>query len=166
MYARLIASGFAALAASAALANEPDPASGSVWVTSGFVSKHTSRQHAPAQGWNENNTGIGIEYGLGSHWLVEGGIYRNSVYKTSRFAQVVWSPQRVTWSSGDWTIRFGAAAGVVDGYPRMNGGGFFPTLLPVASAQWGRVGLNLTYVPSIAGNVAGAVALQAKVRLR
>ncbi len=164
MHARFIASALAALAAGAALANEADPTSGSVWVTTGFVSKHTSQQHAPAQGWNENNVGIGIEYVFGSNWLIEGGAYRNSVYKTSHYAQAVWSPDLVTWSSGDWTFRLGTAVGVVDGYPRMGGGGYFPTLLPVASAQWRRVGVNLTYVPSTAGNVAGAVALQAKFR--
>ena len=165
MHARFITSVLAALTASAALAHEEDPTAGSVWVTSGFVSKHTSRQHAPAGGWNENNTGLGVEYAFSSNWLVQGGAYRNSVYKTSRYAQAVWSPDVVTWSSGDRMVRLGVATGVVDGYPRMSGGGYFPTLLPVASAHWGRIGVNLTYVPSIAGNVAGAVALQAKFRL-
>jgi len=165
MHARFIASALGALTVCTALANEQDPASGSVWVTSGFVSKHTSQQHAPAEGWNENNAGIGIEYVFSSNWLVEGGAYKNSVYKRSHYAQVVWSPDLVTWSSGDWKVRLGTAVGVVDGYPRMAGGGYFPTLLPVASAHWKRVGVNLTYVPSIAGNVAGALALQAKFRL-
>ena len=165
MHIRFIIPAFAVLAAGAALANEQDPMSGSVWVTTGFVSKHTSRQHAPAKGWNENNAGVGIEYGLSSNWLIEGGVYKNSVYRTSHYAQVVWSPDLATWSSGDWTLRLGTAVGVVDGYPRMSGGGYFPTLLPVASAHWKRVGVNLTYVPSVAGNVAGAVALQAKFRL-
>jgi len=165
MHARLIILALAVLAGGAALANEQDPTSGSVWVTTGFVSKHTSQQHAPAEGWNENNVGIGIEYAFASNWLIGGGAYKNSVYKTSHYAQFVWSPDLVTWSSGDWKVRLGTAVGVVDGYPRMGGGGYFPTLLPVASAQWRRVGVNLTYVPSIAGNVAGAVALQAKFRL-
>jgi hypothetical protein len=66
---------------------------------------------------------------------------------------------------GDWKFRLGTAFGVVDGYPRMRAGGHYPTLLPVASFEWRALGLNLTYVPSIAGNVAGAVALQAKLRL-
>lgn len=166
MHARFITAALGALTVCTALANEQDPTSGSVWVTSGFMSKHTSQQHAPAQGWNENNAGIGIEYVFSSNWLVEGGAYKNSVYKRSHYAQIVWSPDIVTWSSGDWKVRLGTAVGVVDGYPRMAGGGYFPTLLPVASADWGRVGVNLTYVPSIAGNVAGALALQAKFRLR
>lgn len=165
MHARFITSALGALTVCTALANEQDPESGSVWVTSGFVSKHTSQQHAPAGGWNEDNAGIGIEYVFNSNWLVEGGAYKNSVYKRSHYAQIVWSPDLVTWSAGDWKVRLGAAVGVVDGYPRMAGGGYFPTLLPVASAHWKRVGVNLTYVPSIAGNVAGAVALQAKFRV-
>jgi hypothetical protein len=53
----------------------------------------------------------------------------------------------------------------VDGYPDMCDGGFFPTLLPVATLEWNRVGVNLTYIPSIAGNVSGAVARQLKLQL-
>lgn len=87
------------------------------------------------------------------------------MYETSRYAQLVWSPDRTTWRVHGCTFALGGAVGTVDGYPGMRGGGFFPTLLPVASLEWRRIGINLTYIPSVAGNVAGAVALQAKFRL-
>jgi len=167
MHARIAVSALAATLATCApaLADEQDPATGELWVTSGFLSKHTSQRRAPAAGWNERNTGIGIEYAFNGHWLIEAGLYENSVYRTSRYVQFVWSPDLTTLSSGDWRFRLSTALGAVDGYPRMRGGGYYPTLLPVASVEWRALGVNLTYVPSIAGNVAGAVALQAKLRL-
>lgn len=47
----------------------------------------------------------------------------------------------------------------------MRDGRYFPTLLPIATLEWNRVGANLTYIPSIAGNVTGAIALQLKLQL-
>lgn len=166
MHARIVASVLTAfVACSPALADEQDPERNELWVTSGFVSKHTSEHQAPAAGWNENNTGVGVEYAFNNNWLVGGGTYENSVYKTSHYVQFVWSPDLLTQRRGDWRFSLGAAVGVVDGYPRMRAGGYFPTLLPVASAEWKRLGINLTYVPSVTANVSGAFALQLKFRL-
>ena len=146
-----------------AMADEETRSASSLWVTSGFLSKHTTNRHAPRRGWNESNTGIGVEYAFDGRWRVAGGVYENSVYRTSRYAQLVWSPELTTGRCGDWTAQLGVAVGAVDGYPRMGGGGYFLTVLPVASLQWKHVGVNLTDIPSLAGNVAGAVALQAEL---
>lgn len=137
-----------------------DAAVGGLWVTSGFVSKH-----ARSGNYNENNRGIGFEYTLDARWHLAAGVYDNSMRRTSRYAQAVWSPDATLWRSGDWKANLGVAVGLVDGYRDMREGGFFPTLLPVASLEWKRVGVNLTYIPSIAGNVSGAVALQLKLQL-
>jgi hypothetical protein len=137
-----------------------DAAIGTLWVTSGFVSKHSS-----SRDYNENNQGVGFEYTFNPNWQLAAGVYDNSLRQTSRYAQAVRSSDATLWRSGDWKARLGVAVGLVDGYPDMRHGGVFPTLLPVASLEWNRVGVNLTYIPSIAGNVSGAVALQLKLQL-
>lgn len=135
-----------------------------LWLASGFLSRHDSDGGAPEGGWNETNGGIGLEYAFNGNWRLAAGVYENSMYETSRYAQLVWSPDRTTWRVRGCTFTLGAAVGTVDGYPGMREGRFFPTLLPVASVAWRRIGINLTYIPSLAGNVAGAMALQAKFR--
>ncbi len=167
MHLRLAVASLAlCLVPSLARADGFDSAVGGLWITSGFWSQHDhGGRGKPAGGWNESNTGIGAEYAFDEDWRLSAGVYENSVFETSRYAQLVWSPPMTTWRHGAATLQLGAAAGVVDGYPGMRDGGFFPTLLPVASLEWHRVGLNLTYIPSIGGNVAGAFALQLKFRL-
>lgn len=152
-------------ATSTALAVEPQADTGRLWLTSGFLSKHHTDHMAPRRGWNESNGGIGVEVALNPRWRLMAGVYDNSVYATSRYVHATWSPDLLQHRIGPVALRVGAAVGTVDGYPGMRGGGFFPTLLPVASLEWKRIGLNFTYIPSIPGNVAGAFALQAKLRL-
>lgn len=137
---------------------------GSFWVTSGFFSKHTSDQFAPKGGYNETNTGIGIEYGIDRNWTLAVGTYKNSVYKRSTYIQGVWTPDATTYNFGELSLKAGLAVGVVNGYPDQMQGGFFPAVLPVLSAEYKRVGVNLTYIPSLDGAVDGAVALQLKFK--
>ena len=56
--------------------------------------------------------------------------------------------------------------GVFDGYPRVNHGGWFPGLLPVATLEHGRFGMNLLIIPDIGDKVYGAAVLQLKFRLK
>lgn len=126
-----------------------------LWVSFGFVSRHDDRK----ANYNEDNTGFGLEYQSSpEHWW-SAGVYRNSVRETSTYLQYGWMPLSIG------PVRFGAAAGIVNGYPRLNHGDWAPTLLPVIGFEVGRVGANLLYIPSIAGNVAGAVALQVKLKV-
>jgi hypothetical protein len=37
--------------------------------------------------------------------------------------------------------------------------------MPMAGAEWGRVGLNLVYIPTVDRRVDGAFALQARIRV-
>ncbi|WP_295641089.1 hypothetical protein [uncultured Methylibium sp.] len=139
--------------------NEPDGQH--LWLTTGFVSRHVGSGNTGR--YNEKNGGLGIEVALDEDWRLAAGAYRNSMRQHSRYAQAVWSPEFTRARRGDWKFSLGAALGVVDGYPAMRHGGFFPTVLPVASVEWRRVGVNLTYIPSLAGNVTGAFALQLKL---
>jgi hypothetical protein len=142
-----------------------DDDAGGLWLTSGFWSKHTSNRKAPRQGWNESNTGLGVEYVFDAHWRLAGGVYENSVYRESRYAQIVWTPALTSWRHDGMRLTLGAAVGAVDGYPRMNGGRAAPTLLPVASIENGRFGANLSYIPSVVGQASGAYAIQFKFKL-
>lgn len=132
----------------------------SVWVTSGFWSYHQAHRDC----YNQDNKGIGFEVALNDNWALALGRYRNSVREHSRYVQAVWTPDAAQLHFGDLRVTGGIAVGVVDGYPDMRQGKFFPALLPVASLEYGRVGLNVTYIPTIAGRVDGAVAVQLKVK--
>jgi hypothetical protein len=132
------------------------------WLASGFWSHHTRR----ADRYQQDNTGVGIEWhgpGEWKDWQLNAGHYRNSRNKPSNYLQVGWMPLQLALPAGV-LVKGGASVGVVNGYPRMHGGGYFATLVPALSAQWQRLGVNLVYIPSV-GTVDGAFALQAKLRV-
>ena len=126
-------------------------------ITTGFWSYHESSRGK----YNETNTGFGFEYELSPNWTFAAGHYENSV---RRDGQVLWNPDI---AQGQWgPVRFsaGIAVGLVNGYPELRNGDVSPTILPVASVLIGPVGVNLTYIPSVAGRADGAFALQLKWR--
>ena len=132
------------------------------WLSSGFWSHHTRR----ADRYRQDNTGIGFEWHGGSgwqDWQLNAGHYRNSRNRPSNYLQAGWMPLRLALPA-DFSLHAGASVGVVNGYPRMKGGGYFPTFVPALSLQWQRVGLNVVYIPSV-GTVDGAFALQLKAQL-
>jgi hypothetical protein len=133
-----------------------------LWLSSGFWSHHTRR----ADRYQQNNTGAGIEWHGAGAWQdfqVNAGHYRNSRNRPSNYLQVGWMPLQLSLPAG-FELSGGASVGAVNGYPRMKGGGYFPTFVPALSLQWQRLGMNLVYIPSV-GTVDGAFALQLKVRL-
>lgn len=145
--------------------NEPLHDTGRLWLTSGFFSQHSNPEMGPEGGYNESNKGLGIEYALTTNWRVAAGAYKNSYYKTTRYAQTVWLPDLTSTNVPGGRISLGASFGFVDGYADLNNGGAYPAILPVLSAEWGHAGANLVYIPSIKGTTSGAVALQLKLRL-
>ena len=142
----------------------PRPAAASVLdafaVTTGFWSSHTSNRSR----YNETNTGFGLEYELNPNWTLAAGHYKNSVERHSTYAQALWSPDIAQTQLGSVRLSAGVAVGLVNGYPELRGGDVYPTLLPVATMLIGPVGVNLTYIPSVAGSADGAFAVQLKYR--
>jgi hypothetical protein len=142
-------------------------------LTTGFLSHHTAKRHsADHRGWNENNTGIGFEYRLNDNLDLAAGVYKNSVYRNSRYLQLVYTPDFTQLHLGPVAIDAGVAVGVADGYPKRNHGHCAPAILPVVSVamplpggMFARsLGLNFTYVPSLtSAGTAGAFAVQAKL---
>jgi hypothetical protein len=131
-----------------------------VWVASGFLSYHVKNRDRYRQG----NSGIGAEWRFARQWQLNAGHYNNSVGHDSNYFQVGWMPLAFGADDG-WRVRAGASVGVVNGYPNARNGGYFPTLVPVLSVEWKRVGMNVVYIPTVGGRVDGAVALQLKARV-
>ena len=150
-----------ALAAPAAVQATPASNLERVTLTSGFWSYHTSNRSR----YNEDNPGIGVEAAVNTNWTIAAGNYRNSVERASTYLQAMWTPDVARTQLGAVRLSAGVAMGLVTGYPELRNGDAFPTLLPVASMSVGPVGLNLTYIPSVAGRADGAIALQFKYQL-
>jgi hypothetical protein len=132
-----------------------------LWLDSGFWSHHTKQRKNTT--YREQNEGIGLEWRFAPQWQVNAGHYRNSLSQPSNYLQVGWMP--LAWRPlGDLKFELGASVGVVNGYSGIANGGYFPTLVPVASTEWKRVGVNLVYIPSV-GRIHGAYAAQLKFKL-
>lgn len=131
-----------------------------LWLTTGFRSYHFKR----SAGYNENNSGIGFEWRFNDERRISGGVYDNSVRETTHYLHYVWTPLQLS------AVRVGAAAGLIDGYPELNDGKLSFSLIPVATLDFQifshDVGLNLVYIPTIAKQVDGSLALQFRVRLK
>lgn len=149
----------AALAHSAEPAVSSSPANGRLWLTTGFFSHHFNRQ----KNYNEQNTGLGIEYSFTQSTALAIGHYNNSVHKSSTYLHFIYTPLELG------PLQLGGAVGLLDGYPEMRGGRFSPVVLPVGTSTFKLfnhdVGINLTYIPTISRYVDGAVAIQFKLRI-
>lgn len=145
---------------STAIAGPDATDGGTLWLTSGFLSHHTRH----AERYDESNAGVGLEWQVSDAWQVNLGHYSNSLRRSSRYLQLAWTPWQIGAADGP-RLRLGGSVGLVDGYPTLGGGRWYPTLMPMAAAEWGRAGVNLVYIPTVDRRVDGAFALQARVRI-
>jgi hypothetical protein len=132
-----------------------DEKSGEIWVNAGSISHHFNRNYD----FNERNWGLGAEYKFDARRSVFAGTYRNSMWRTTRYAGLSYTPFQIGQA------RIGMIGGVADGYREMNDGGFFPMISPVLSIEGKRFGMNFIVIPSIVSNVSSALALQVKIRI-
>lgn len=126
-----------------------------LWMNAGFYSYHF--QHDI--NLDSNNIGLGFEYRYTTVNSVTAGRFHNSDLQMSEYVAWYWQP--ITWGP----VRLGGIAGMIDGYPQMQNGAWFPLLLPVASLEYKRIGLNLTIIPSYQSRLHGSVSLQFKFKL-
>jgi hypothetical protein len=124
------------------------------WVNFGAFSQHFNN----ASKFNQTNAGFGLEYQLDDDRALVIGQYRNSVRDTTRYLGGAWMPLEIG------IVKFGAIAGMADGYPEMRGGGFFPIILPLMVVETRHVGINFTIMPNVATKVNGCLAMQLKFR--
>lgn len=143
------------LACSAAAHAEDAGDPGNWWLNAGGVSHHFNRY----KHFNEHNFGLGIEYKFDAHLSAVAGEYRNSVWHSTRYAGLGYTPLDVG------PLHAGLVTGFADGYPKMKHGGFFPIISPLVTLEGKRFGVNLLIIPSIASNASSALGLQLKMRL-
>ncbi len=126
-----------------------------VWIDSGFYSYHFDR-NANLQ---SNNYGLGAEYHFSTVSAVTAGRFYNSDRAYSNYAGLYYQPLALG------PLHLGVVAGGFNGYPHMKNGNWFLAAIPMASAEWGRFGLNITVVPTLKDRLYGAVSVQLKVKI-
>jgi hypothetical protein len=127
-----------------------------VWINVGFYSAHFDTH----KGLRNANPGLGIEYTLDEKWRITAGRFINSDNANSSYLGAYYQP----WQVGNF--RLGVVGGAFNGYPKAFQGGWFPAVLPVASWESGRVGLNVALVPPLKDRLYGAVSFQLKFRMK
>jgi hypothetical protein len=135
-------------------ATPPLAARHSIWLNPGFYAAHFDTN----KGLRNENFGLGVEVQLNEDWSVTAGRFINSDSAHSSYVGAYYQP--FTFAYGKW----GVVMGAFNGYPKAFNGGWFPAVLPVASWESGRVGLNVTLVPPLKDRLYGAVSFQLKFR--
>ena len=126
-----------------------------LWLNAGFYSAHFDGH----KGLRNANPGLGLEYKLGGDWSATAGRFINSDNMHSSYVGAYHQP---------WTFagaKLGVVAGAFTGYPKAFNGGWFPALIPVASWEGERFGLNVALVPPLQDRLYGAISFQLKLRL-
>ena len=124
------------------------------WVNFGGTSWHSHNNSER----NTANYGFGLEYGITQRHALVVGQYVNSFYDQTRYAGIAWMPIKF------YGAKLGLVLGCADGYRVINHGHFFPFVLPAASIEGQRFGMNLLYMPPINDKMQNTFALQFKVR--
>jgi hypothetical protein len=127
-----------------------------VWINPGFYSYHLERD----KGFNNVNTGLGVEASITDTYSVTAGFFKNSDRETSRYVGVYAMPLKIG------AFKAGAAIGAFDGYPKMRDGGWFPAIVPTVAFEGQQLGLNVSFIPTIGDQLHGAVTFQLKYNLR
>jgi len=126
-----------------------------VWLNAGFYSRHFQRD----KNLNDSNPGLGVEYRFSSVASVTAGRFYNSDREYSNYAGIYYQPFAIG------NVRLGAVVGAFNGYPKMRDGGWFPAIIPVASYEYKRVGLNFAIIPSYKDRLYGAFTFQLKLKV-
>ena len=126
-----------------------------VWIDTGFYSYHFDRD----KNLNGNNYGLGAEYKFNTVAAVTAGRFYNSDREYSNYAGVYYQPLAIG------PFKLGVVAGGFNGYPKMKDGGWFLAAIPVASAEYKRVGINIAFVPTLKDRLYGAISVQLKFKV-
>ncbi len=137
------------------LAAPADEQPAELWLNPGFYSHHFQKERH----LNNDTSGFGAEYRFSTVSAVTAGIFHNSNWSTSRYLAYYWRPVTVG------TMRLGAIMGTADGYPGTRKGGWFPVVLPTVNVEYGRVGMNVFYIPSVGDSVNGSITFQLNLRI-
>jgi hypothetical protein len=128
-----------------------------IWVSPGWQSYHFDR----SQDFREENYGLGAEVLLTpEHGFVAGTII-NSNRERSRYGGYHWRPLR--WQPAGVSVSGGLGLALIDGYPAVRAGGWFPAVLPFLAVEHGPLGANLIFIPNSSNG--SALGLQLKLRV-
>jgi hypothetical protein len=125
------------------------------WLDTGFLTAHFNQ----GRDLNGENHGLGAEYKFDTTLSAAAGRFYNSDRQYSNYAGVIWQPYVI----GE--MRIGAAIAAINGYPKMRDGGWFPAIVPTATIEWDRVGLNIGVIPSYKDRLYGGITVQLKFKL-
>ena len=126
-----------------------------LWVNAGFYSAHFDTD----KGLRNANPGLGVEYKIDERWSATAGRFINSDNAHSNYVGAYYQP---------WTLasaKLGVVAGAFNGYPKAFNGGWFPAVIPVATWEGERFGLNVALVPPLKDRLCGALSFQIEIRL-
>ncbi len=126
-----------------------------VWIDSGFVTYHFNRD----KDLNGANSGLGMEYRFRGDLAATAGRFYNSDREYSNYFGAIWQPVAIG------PVRLGAVIGAFNGYPHMRNGGWFPALIPAATFEYERLGVNVGFVPSYKDRLYGGISVQLKLKL-
>ena len=126
----------------------------SVWVSPGFYSYHFKRDN----GLRDSNPGLGLTLRYSESSAIVLGRFRNSDDAMSTYLGYLYLPYRLG------TMRLGVALAAFDGYPEMQDGKAFLSVIPTLGFPGKRFALNVGIIPEIKDRVHGAVSLQFLVR--
>ena len=126
-----------------------------LWLLTGFATYHFQSD----KDLNGRNPGVGLEYRLSDASALTAGRFFNSDRQHSRYAGMYYQP----WTYGG--VRFGGVVGGFDGYPKMRDGGWFPAIIPTATYEYKRVGINVAVVPTYKDRLHGGISVQLKFKL-
>jgi hypothetical protein len=144
------------------VAHAEDPATDNgihVWLTPGFFSYHFERD----QDLRGDNFGFGAEIAKTDDWRLTFGSFINSERERSRYGGVQWRP--LHWQFTGAGVHVGLVIAAIDGYPRMQDGGWFAFAMPLVAIEGDRLGVNLSVVPTIPDRLHGAFIVQFKLRV-
>lgn len=125
------------------------------WLDSGFATYHFDRD----KDLNGANRGLGAEYRFRGDLAASAGRFYNSDRAYSNYIGAIWQP----FAMGP--VRLGAVVAAFNGYPRLRDGGWFPALMPVATIESRRFGMNVGFVPSYKDRLYGGISVQLKFKL-
>lgn len=143
------------LCAHAQAQEQDDGKRSELWLATGFATYHFQSD----KDLNGQNPGVGIEYRFSDVAAVTAGRFYNSDREHSKYVGVYYQP----WSYRG--VKLGAVVGAFDGYPNMRDGGWFPALIPAATYEYKRVGVNLAVIPTYKNRLHGGISLQLKFKL-
>ncbi|HEY9772423.1 MAG TPA: hypothetical protein V6C81_01295 [Planktothrix sp.] len=131
-----------------------DPNKG-FWLELNGVSAHLqSAKDFNRQSWNQKNVGVGLEYEFNRNSAVAGGVYDNSINKTTAYGLYMYTPLHAG------PMKFGVEGGIASGYNKT----IVPLAAPIAEIEHKHLGANVLFIPPLKNETPPVIGLQLKFK--